>query len=74
MSKFSPDTTNRVPNDERVQTLRYHNLAVLALDELYEAAVESPGAREELRAEADRLVRRAGQWRDTKNAFKGRGK
>jgi transcriptional regulator with XRE-family HTH domain len=44
---------------------RYFNNALEGLKLLYEAAAAgSPGARESLRHEADRLVERAAQWRD----------
>jgi len=44
--------------------VRYYNDAVIALDELYEAALTSEGAREQLRAEAVRLVDRSVHWHD----------
>jgi transcriptional regulator with XRE-family HTH domain len=50
---------------------RYYNDAVMALDELYGAAHSSPGALEELRSFAERLVTRAGDWRRIKNPKKG---
>ena len=49
-----------------------YNEAVIALDVLYETGLESPGACEELRAEADRLLHRAVQWRDANYALKGK--
>ena len=50
---------------------RYYNDAVMGLDELFEAALTSDAARDELRAEADRLVKRGIEWRDLKYS-KGR--
>jgi hypothetical protein len=45
--------------------LDYYNDCIVALDVLFEAAEKgSSGAAECLRAEADRLLRRAAEWRD----------
>jgi hypothetical protein len=67
------NTPEPAARDDAALTLEYLNDAVIALDVLYEAALESTGAREELRAEADRLIERAGNWRDANHVFKGRG-
>jgi hypothetical protein len=54
--------------------IRYYNDAVMALDALFQAALSSAGAREELRAEAERLMKRGVQWRDAKyQAVRNRG-
>jgi len=47
---------------------RYYNDAVMALDQLFAAAQDSPGALEELRSFAEQLVTRAGDWRRARNA------
>jgi hypothetical protein len=44
--------------------MRYYNDAAIALNELYEVALDSEGAQEVLRRVADDLVKRAGDWRD----------
>jgi transcriptional regulator with XRE-family HTH domain len=57
-----------VPPKSDVELARYFNDALQGLKILYEAAAAgSPGARESLRHEADRLVERAAQWRDAQN-------
>jgi hypothetical protein len=70
MDESSRNTTGLVPNKAEVLALRYYNDAVIGLDLLYVAALRSHGARQELHAEADRLVRRGAQWRDLK--YKGK--
>ena len=51
---------------------RYYNDAVMALDQLFLAAQDSPGALEELRSFAEQLVTRAGDWRRMKYPKKKR--
>ena len=54
------------PGDD-AELVRYFNDGATGLDILYEAAAAGhPGAKEALRNEADRLVRRATEWRDFK--------
>lgn len=74
MASAFRNTLNPAPNADTPLVLQHYNEAVLALDILYEVALLSEGAREELRAEAGRLVERAGKWRDVKHAFKESGK
>jgi hypothetical protein len=71
MARLPSNTSPEAPRDDEVLALGYYNDAVIALEVLYEAALESAGAREELHAEADRLLKRAVQWRDMKYASKG---
>jgi hypothetical protein len=59
-----------VPSRTERQATRYYNDAALALDLLYEAALVSPGALQELQAEAERLLQRGTQWRDMKYILK----
>lgn len=55
------DTTNPTPTGDEV--LNWHNDAIIAVDELYEAAVSgSEAAREKLRSLADNLVEAAGLY------------
>jgi transcriptional regulator with XRE-family HTH domain len=50
-----------------VEAVRYYDDAVEALGILYEVATAGhPGAKEELRAEAIRLIERGAHWRDLK--------
>ncbi len=58
------NTPGPVPSKQEVLVIRYYNDAVIAVDELYEAALTSEGAREQLRAETVRLVERAAHWHD----------
>jgi hypothetical protein len=71
MLNSPPNTPSPDPEAGEVPALESYNDAVIGLDLLYEAALESSGAREELRAEAERLVARGARWHD---AIHGRGK
>ncbi len=66
MEESSPNTTSPAASPE-LKALRYYNDAVIALDVLYAASFTSEGAREELHAEALRLMERAAQWHDMKS-------
>jgi hypothetical protein len=62
-SSNTPDPAPDIPED---QAVRYYNDAVIALDLLYDVALASEGALEELRAEAERLIERGAHWLDLK--------
>jgi hypothetical protein len=59
------------PKSKDPAARRYYNDAVEGLKLLYESALDGhPGAKEELRAEAERLLQRGARWRDATHAAK----
>ena len=70
MPNLSANTSKPDPEAGEVPALESYNDAIIGLDLLYEAALESPGAREELRAEAERLVTRGARWHDAQSVLK----
>lgn len=62
MDGSSPSTSSPDPKDNSPAARRYYNDAVMALDDLYAAAVRSDGALDSLRDIADKLFTRAGKW------------
>ena len=70
MPELPLGTTNSAPNE--VEILDWHDDGIIALDELYEAALSgSDAAREKLRSLADNLIEAAGLYG---REIKARGK
>ena len=62
MAESLPNTTKPARKDAEALTRRYYNDAVIALDQLFEAAIGGSGAAQEmLRSLADQLLDAAGK-------------
>lgn len=67
MDESTPKTRKSNLGDCDPELVLYYNDAVLGIELLFEAACSGhPGARESLRALADQINRRAGDWRRMK--------
>jgi len=60
---LSQNITGADPTENEALVRRYYNIAVIALDDLYDSALISREAREELRHISDCLLKRAGDAR-----------
>jgi len=68
----SPRSSGKLPRKNNAACVRYYNEAVLALDQIYEAAMDGdPGAQEVICNQAGRLLLRGGLWRDLKHRIEG---
>jgi hypothetical protein len=64
-----PSRSPKPEESDEVELARLYNCAATALNILYEASVAGRrGAKEALHDEADRLLRRAGDWRRARNS------